>query len=1103
MTTHVYDAMDRQTLMTGPDTSVDAAGERTAMVYDAAGRLTSQTLPKGVATPGSANDFAAFYAYDALDRVVRQTRHLTDAAGAITSSLRTHACYDVGGDLVQLTSPRANLATVNCAAPVEANSTTFEYDDAHRPTAQVDPLAHRSQTAYDRNGNAISTTDAAGSATTVTYDQRNLPTRIVQPFSTGTGGRPITTLIEYDPVGNRSRLISPRAFDVANGGPTFTQYVTRYAYDALNRLSRVDLPTDAAYPTQLYVHNAYDAIGNLAWNSLPVTTASAASVPAASKTQMTYWDPGWIASSDAPDTTPRVHFDYRAEGWQSLRTPEAASGGLNLAEQQIWTYFGDGMLRERKDRGGQLTSYAYDANNNLNTALDAAGITADDRSPVDVQATWDSLDRLTKVRSKEEDAANYRFTTYAYDLNANVTRRDDDGIETPTGTLVTAARRNDYTYDAADWLTTQLDYGTSSGASDDQRITNTFTPNGWEASRLVARNNGSGTYVSKQTTTWTHFLNGQLKTLVTKNGAGTTLESHTVAYLDAAGDYVNGHRTSDVFTQQGPDTAAPCRSTACTATYLYDPRDKLLREVNGHGATTNYTLDAAGNITRETVTGDGAKDVTYAYTGQQLTSVTAGGATQKHWYDPDGNLDCVTLSTGSQANCAPGSGGSYSAQVLADYSYDYLDRMTQLRSFVTNGSTATRDDASDYEYDALDRVVGQTESHGATGSPRTTLMSYLGLGTAVTRETHHNGDDGGDPLLTTKSYSYDAYGHRIGMTNSPTGGTAATSTYGYDVHGSVSLLLGDTGTATASYGYRPYGGADAELTKGDLNADNPLNAYRYSAKRLDSGSGSIDMGARRFGPDTARFLQRDVYNGATADLGLALDPLTQNRYALASGNPISFVEWDGHLVLKNGGGGGATTPDPDEEPERPPLAPYTPVDFVGDAGSGLIAGGIAIAKVGSEAGRTLSGADEGARSAAGVTLARYARDRILRDVGRAFRPIADTLGKGLLAAGIGFSAVDNFLLEEDNTFGTALVETATEVGFGAIGGIATLGACALFTAGVGCLAAGVAIAVGSGWAGATVGEAIGQPIGGAIDAGVETVGDALENVEDWFGSLGG
>lgn len=183
-------------------------------------------------------------------------------------------------------------------------------------------------------------------------------------------------------------------------------------------------------------------------------------------------------------------------------------------------------------------------------------------------------------------------------------------------------------------------------------------------------------------------------------------------------------------------------------------------------------------------------------------------------------------------------------------------------------------------------------------------------------------------LATTKSYSYDAYGHRISMTNAPTGGTASTSTYAYDVHGSVSLLLGDTGTATASYGYRAYGGADDELTAGDFDPsdrseatgllDNPLNAFRYSGRRLDTGSGSIDMGARRFGPDTARFLQRDLYNGATADLGLALDPLTQNRYALASGNPISFVEWDGHRVLADGGGGGVVIDDPDPEPSESP-----------------------------------------------------------------------------------------------------------------------------------------------------------------------------------------
>jgi hypothetical protein len=68
------------------------------------------------------------------------------------------------------------------------------------------------------------------------------------------------------------------------------------------------------------------------------------------------------------------------------------------------------------------------------------------------------------------------------------------------------------------------------------------------------------------------------------------------------------------------------------------------------------------------------------------------------------------------------------------------------------------------------------------------------------------------------------------------------------------------------------------------------------------------MGVRRFGPDTSHFLTPDFFYGSLADLSLSIDPLTDNRYDLAGGNPISFKEWDGHMVLADGGGGASTTP---------------------------------------------------------------------------------------------------------------------------------------------------------------------------------------------------
>lgn len=54
-----------------------------------------------------------------------------------------------------------------------------------------------------------------------------------------------------------------------------------------------------------------------------------------------------------------------------------------------------------------------------------------------------------------------------------------------------------------------------------------------------------------------------------------------------------------------------------------------------------------------------------------------------------------------------------------------------------------------------------------------------------------------------------------------------------------------------------------------------------------------------------------MYNGALADVGLGSDPFTSNRYAFGAGNPISGIEFDGHILLDSpGGGGDAPAPEP-------------------------------------------------------------------------------------------------------------------------------------------------------------------------------------------------
>jgi RHS repeat-associated protein len=59
--------------------------------------------------------------------------------------------------------------------------------------------------------------------------------------------------------------------------------------------------------------------------------------------------------------------------------------------------------------------------------------------------------------------------------------------------------------------------------------------------------------------------------------------------------------------------------------------------------------------------------------------------------------------------------------------------------------------------------------------------------------------------------------------------------------------------------------------------------------------GAGRQGFRNYDPGLNRFLTRDMYGGALANMALSMDPFTSNRYAFAGGNPISFVELDGHL----------------------------------------------------------------------------------------------------------------------------------------------------------------------------------------------------------------
>jgi RHS repeat-associated protein len=65
------------------------------------------------------------------------------------------------------------------------------------------------------------------------------------------------------------------------------------------------------------------------------------------------------------------------------------------------------------------------------------------------------------------------------------------------------------------------------------------------------------------------------------------------------------------------------------------------------------------------------------------------------------------------------------------------------------------------------------------------------------------------------------------------------------------------------------------------------------------------MGARRYEPDDGRFLQQDFFRDANNELALSTDAPNANRYGFAAGNPVTFVDADGHVRVPDGGAGGS------------------------------------------------------------------------------------------------------------------------------------------------------------------------------------------------------
>ncbi|SER60144.1 RHS repeat-associated core domain-containing protein [Streptomyces sp. yr375] len=574
-------------------------------------------------------------------------------------------------------------STVRVTDPQQhTGATSYDALRGQRVVAAKDATGAVTSYAYDTAGNLHTVTDPNGHATVTGHDARG---NVVSSTTCRDADSCWTSFASYhltagDPLDPRNDKPLTRS-DQRSTDHKDTRYRTQYAYNALGLPTTTTRP-DASAAVTTYTAGTEAAVGG---GTAPAGLVLTQTTPGGAKTSYRYYAGGDLAEVTSPS---ELVTSYTYDGL-----------GRKTAEKQVSDTFPAGVS----------TSYAYDAASHLVTETGAGvrnEITGSTHTAV-ISRAYDEDGNLLSESTKDTTGGDAeRTTVYTYDAHGlndsatdaeqNITRYEYDELGRAVGTTDAAGTHLTYTYTArGQHATTILDdwTGDPSGTTRDLTVaSNAYDP----AGRLAATTDAMGA-----TTAYTYYDDGLAAT--------TTAQQVTQA---------DGTRHDIVLES---DT--------------YDPAGNLTQQVTGGGATTQiFTVDALGRTLTSVLDPSGlSRTATYTYDAddqvKEQTQTISGTKklTTTSEYDAAGNVTRQTVTDGTSTHVTTGT---------------YDDRGLPLTAVSPRGNVTGADPAAHttaYRYDALGRPVQQTapavqaEENGdasVTLKP-TTLTGYNAFGEAT------------------------------------------------------------------------------------------------------------------------------------------------------------------------------------------------------------------------------------------------------------------------------------------------------------------------------------------------------------------------------------
>ena len=502
---------------------------------------------------------------------------------------------------------------------------------------------------------------------------------------------------------------------------------------------------------------------------------------------------------------------------------------------------------------------------------------------------YDALGRITKVTSGSKKDVSYVYDdadnlqaivypdgtkiSYEYDLNDNLVKLTDrngkvttykhDALNRVTEVIRSNGTKTEVSYDAEDHIT---------------KIVNTCGSCGKVISTYEYKYNDQGYVVSetateleagtRKTPSWEDWYNwGDTQketdkadcehqekeiqttrtyeyddnwelTRCTEKAEGGKKTVHNYTY-----DKI-GNRTSYEKIEDGVSKAK--------YNYKYNDSNQLIKRTNakiwGDPGTT-YSYDKDGNLIQECDKTNSADPVTYEYTAENRLAVVKQGGTvlMAAMYDGDNNRVFELDNTYKWEDC-------YGDEVLIPENQRTEDGDSpkeQLASLVKGGSNAKGYTLTEYINDI--------------NRENTEVLAEYGADEKV-RQAYTYGESG--------------IGERVSVDKSE-----ESSYYLYDGRNSVTGILTETANLTNSYQYDSYG----NLTSGTADG---VNYYGYNGESTNVKTGLQYLRARYYNAENGTFTTED------SDLGTTENPLTRNRYAYTSNNPVNYDDPTGHSWWK-------------------------------------------------------------------------------------------------------------------------------------------------------------------------------------------------------------